>query len=64
MLFEKLGGRKNVFCLFGALLLFAGLVLTDKIDGLAFVGGLVALAGVLVEGNVRSKKILEGGKKK
>jgi hypothetical protein len=65
MFFEKLGGRKNVYCLFGALLLFGGLAI-GKVDGVAFTGGLVALAGVLVEGNVRSKKILNGigGKKK
>ena len=62
-MFEKLGGRKNVFCYFGALLLFGGLAL-KMIDGVAFTGGLVALAGLLVEGNVRTHKIYKEEVKK
>lgn len=60
---ESIGGRKFFFACFGALLLF-GAYAIGKLDGIAFAGGIVGLAGVFVEGNVRSKKILEGGKKK
>jgi hypothetical protein len=60
---ESLGGRKFVLTLFGAVLIFIAFAFF-KLDGLAFTGGLVALGGLYVEGNVRTAKIFEGGKKK
>jgi len=66
MFLESVGGRKFVFTIIGALILFGAYILKDKMGGEILVGGIVALAGVFVEGNVRSKKILNesGGKKK
>ena len=63
MFLESVGGRKFFFACFGAVLLF-GAYAIGKLDGVAFTGGIVALAGVFVEGNIRDKKITSGGKKK
>lgn len=60
---ELSGNRKLILSTLCVLALVAGCII-GKVDGVVFVSGIVALAGVFVEGNIRSKKILNGGKKK
>lgn len=63
-MFDDVGGRKFLLAIVGFIMLFAA-TMVGKLDGVAFTGGMVALLGVFVEGNVRSKKIYQdGGKKK
>ncbi len=57
------GNRKVVVAILCVLVL-TGMCAIGKLDGVAYVGGIVAISGVYAESNIRSKKITNGGKKK
>lgn len=60
---ESLGGRKFLLACVGMGMLFAALMLT-KTSGTEFVGGVTGILVVYGGGNLISKKLVNGGKKK